>query len=278
MLCTASGALAAISSAMPMAVGEQVVVGGHLLDDADALGGAGVDPATGEGEQLGPARPDLVGQAQVATGVDAHPDLGLGQGEHGVLGGDADVGHEHQLEAEPEAVALHGRHDGLGELGEDLEPLVGPADALVVIARLLGRRPAGHPVLGHARGRSRRRRRGPRPAATTTRTRSSKRIWSARAPSWRVDSQLQALSLSGRLRVRTATWSLDLEVEVPLVLGDDGGRPEHGAPIGGARGGRSVRARGQHAGGSGRGRRVLTAPSEYPMGALLSPVDDDRAS
>ncbi len=111
---------------------------------------AGVDAPTREGQQLGPARPDLVRQPEVPAGVDAHPHLRLGQREQGVLGRHPDVGHEHELEAEAEAVALHGGHDRLGQLGEDLEALVGPADALVVIARLLGRGATRDPVLGHA--------------------------------------------------------------------------------------------------------------------------------
>jgi hypothetical protein len=51
---------------------------------------------------------------------------------------------------EAEAVALDGGHRGLGQLGEDPEALVHPAQALVVVAHLLGRGAPGHPVLGHA--------------------------------------------------------------------------------------------------------------------------------
>ncbi len=78
------------------------------------------------------------------------PDLGLGQGEDGVVGRHPDVAHEGELEAEAEAVAVHRADDGLGQLVEDPEALVHPADALVVVAHLLRRRAPGHPVLGHA--------------------------------------------------------------------------------------------------------------------------------
>ena len=57
---------------------------------------------------------------------------------------------ERELEAETEAVALHGGDDRLGQVMEDAEALVHPADALVVVAHLLGRRASGDPVLGHA--------------------------------------------------------------------------------------------------------------------------------
>ena len=150
MDCTASGALAAISAAMAVAGGHQLVAGRHLLHDAEPLGLRGVDAPAGEGQQLGLAGPDLVGQPEVAAGVDGHADLGLGQGEDGVVGRHPDVAHERELEAEAEAVALHGAHDRLGQLVEDPEALVHPADALVVVAHLLGRRAAGDPVLGHA--------------------------------------------------------------------------------------------------------------------------------
>ena len=110
----------------------------------------GVDAATGQREQLGVAGTDLVGQAEVAAGVDGDADLRLGQGEEGVVGRHPDVAHERELEAEAEAVALHGGDDRLGQVVEDPEALVHPADALVVVAHLLGRRAAGDPVLGHA--------------------------------------------------------------------------------------------------------------------------------
>ena len=110
----------------------------------------GVDATARQGEQLGVAGTDLVGQAEVAAGVDGHADLGLGQREEGVVGRHPDVAHEGELEAEAEAVALDGGDDRLGQLVEDPEALVHPADALVVVAHLLGRRAARHPVLGHA--------------------------------------------------------------------------------------------------------------------------------
>ncbi len=226
MLCTASGALAAISSAMPMAVGSEVVGGGHLLHDADALGGAGVDPPTREGQQLGPSRPDLVGQPQVAAGVDAHAHLGLGQGEDGVLGGHPDVGHEHELEAEAQAVALHGGHDRLGELGEDLEALVRPPDALVVIARLLGRGAAGDPVLGHpqvdpgAEGPAfAAEHHGAHPLVETDLVGAGPEL-AGRLPA-------PGVELVGPVEGEHGHVPLDLQVELPFVLGDDGRGPEH---------------------------------------------------
>ena len=122
----------------------------HLLDDAEPLGGGGVDAPAGERQQLGVAGADLVGQTEVAPGVDGHAHLRLGQREQGVVGRHPDVAHERELESEAEAVALDGADDRLGQLVEDAEALVHPADALVVVAHLLGRGAPGHPVLGHA--------------------------------------------------------------------------------------------------------------------------------
>jgi hypothetical protein len=56
-----------------------------------------VDGADGEGEQLGAAGSDLVGQAQVAARIDGDTDLRFGEGEEGVFGGDPDVAHQCQL-------------------------------------------------------------------------------------------------------------------------------------------------------------------------------------
>ncbi len=130
--------------------GHEVLAGRHLLHNAEALGLGGRDAATGEGEQLGVAGTDLVGQPEVAAGIDGHADLCLGQGEERVVGRHPDVAHEGELEAEAEAVALDGGHDRLGQVVEDAEALVHPADALVVVAHLLGRGAARDPVLGHA--------------------------------------------------------------------------------------------------------------------------------
>ncbi len=89
-------------------------------------------------------------ETKVTTGVDRNSDRGLGQGEERILGRHADIAHEGELEAEAEAVALHGTDDGLGQFGEDPEPLMHPSDALVVVADLLGRRAPGDPVFRHA--------------------------------------------------------------------------------------------------------------------------------
>ena len=190
------------------------------------LGRPGVHAPTGVGQQLGPARPRLVGQPQVAAGVDAHTHLGLGQGEDGVLGGDPDVGHEHQLETEAEAVSLDGGHHRLGQLGEDLEALVGPADALVVIPRLLGRGPPGDPVLGHpqvdagAEGPTLApQHHGPHPLVEADLVGPGAQL-AGRLPT-------PGVELLRVVEGEDGDVVFDLEIEVPLILGHDGRGPEH---------------------------------------------------
>ncbi len=78
------------------------------------------------------------------------PTLRLGQRELRVVGGDADVAHHRDLEARAEAVAVDRHQHRLRQVREHVEALVHPAEALVVVARLLGRRAAGDAVLGHA--------------------------------------------------------------------------------------------------------------------------------
>ena len=130
--------------------GDELVACGDLLHDAEAFGRRRVDAPAGEREQLGVAGTHLVGQPQVATRIDGHAHLRLGEGEQGVVGRHPDVAHERELEAEAEAVPLDRADDRLRQLVEDAEALVHPADALVVVAHLLGGRAPGHPVLGHA--------------------------------------------------------------------------------------------------------------------------------
>src|ERR1019366_6337400 len=92
---------------------------------------------------------DLGDEAEVAAGVDADTDPRLGQREAGILGGDADVAHERDLETGAKAVTLHRDDDRLGQVDEYVEALVQPPEALVVVAGLLGGGAAGDPVLGH---------------------------------------------------------------------------------------------------------------------------------
>src|SRR5262245_978827 len=121
-----------------------------LLHDADAERRLRVDPAPGEREEPRPAGADLADQAQVAAGVERDADARLGQAEARVVGRDAQVAHHRDLEPGAEATAVD-RHDhGLREVREDVEALVDPPEALVVVPHLLGRRAAGDAVLGHA--------------------------------------------------------------------------------------------------------------------------------
>ena len=83
------------------------------MDDVEAVGFGRIDAPAGEREQLGVTGTDLVGQAQVTTGVDGHAHLGLGQCEDCVVGRHADVAHERELEPEAEAIALDGGDDRL---------------------------------------------------------------------------------------------------------------------------------------------------------------------
>ena len=147
---TASGALAAMSAAMPLRRGHEVLAGGHLLHDPETLGLCGCDATTGQCEQFGVAGTDFVSEPEITAGVDGDADLRLGQREEGVVRRHPDVAHQRQLESEAEAVALHGADDRLRQVVEDAEALVHPADALVVVAHLLGGRASRDPVLGHA--------------------------------------------------------------------------------------------------------------------------------
>ena len=147
---TASGALAAISSASARAASSRPVPGDHLLHDPEAQGRGGVDAPAGHGEELGPPGADLLGQAQVAAGVEGHAERRLGQGERGVVGRHPQVAHHGELEASAQAVALDRHHHGLGQVRQHLEALVDPADALVGVAHPLGGRAALDAVVEEA--------------------------------------------------------------------------------------------------------------------------------
>lgn len=76
-----------------------------------------VDAAARQREELGPARARLARDPQIATRVDGDPEPRLRQREHRVVGRDPHIGHQRQLEADAEAVALYGRDDGLRQAG-----------------------------------------------------------------------------------------------------------------------------------------------------------------
>ena len=88
----------------------------HPVDQADRQRLVGLDEPAGEDQVLGLAGADQPGEPLGAAGAgdDAEQDLGLA--EHGVLGGEPDVGAQRELAAAAERVAGDRGDDRLGDL------------------------------------------------------------------------------------------------------------------------------------------------------------------
>ena len=171
------------------------------------LGGGGVDPPAGERQQLGPAGAHLVGQPQVARRRRPTPPPRPRAGRTPRRRRRCACRTSGPARSRSRGSSPGRRTRSAGAAPR--RPGTARAPSGCPRSSCAPSRPASarSPGPRACRGPPRRRTPGPPPATTRTRIRSSKRIWSARAPSWREASQLQAFSLSGRSSTSSATPS-----------------------------------------------------------------------
>ncbi|MCY1356152.1 hypothetical protein D9M69_425940 [compost metagenome] len=93
----------------------------HLLDQADAQRGLGIDPLAAEDHALGPALADQPGQRLGAAGARQQADRGFRQGHLRLPFGDADVAGQRAFQATAHGVAVDRGDRHAAEVAQRLE-------------------------------------------------------------------------------------------------------------------------------------------------------------
>src|SRR5215207_923232 len=122
-------------------LGDQLVVGHHLVDEAELPGLLRAEVVGGEGHPGHPAAADHVDAAGHRDGGEQAV-VHLAEAEARLLGGDDEVARQRDLGAEAEGVAVHRGDDDLGHPLDGLERRVGLPDEPIAVAHAV----EGHPA------------------------------------------------------------------------------------------------------------------------------------